>query len=222
MHPTPLTTIVAGTEFGLEGRLVGYLEHFLSEEEADAAFFELEQAWTVAKQDKGMFGTPAIRRTLQIGDNGIKPYKYSGSSAVEVAPWSSYPLLETLKKKLEQLLGVEVNLVLANFYESNSGVAWHPDQEDSMESNSTIVSISFGSTRRFSMRELPEEGKKWKRGDKYKQYKPMLGNGSLLTMEGRCQEVLEHCIPKMVISQKDMDKYGGCRINLTYRKMVKK
>jgi len=217
-----MQTIVPGTDFGLEGPLVRYWDNFLSAEEADTAFFELERSWTEAKQDKGLFGVPAIRRTLQIGDDGIKPYKYSGSSAVDVAPWSNYPVLETIKNKIEQQLGVAVNLVLVNFYEPHSGLSWHTDKEDSMEKNSTIVSISLGSTRRFSLRELPEKGSKWKRGDKYKQYKPMLGNGYLVTMEGRCQELLEHCIPKMVISQKDMDRYGGRRINLTCRKMLHK
>lgn len=204
--------LVDGSEFGRKGALVRYWPEWLSPEEADTFYTELHKLWELAKQDKGLFGNPAFRKTLQIGDEGIKPYKYSGSSAEKVHPWAEYPVVEKLRDKLAKM-GIETNLVLINFYLPNANLSFHSDNEDSMVDGSTIASTSFGSVRRFRIRELLPKGAK------PREWKPMLGHGSLLTMEGDCQKVLEHALPKMVVSKSDMEKFSGCRINLTLRKM---
>lgn len=230
--------LVPGEAYGRHGPLVRYFPTFFSKSDADRLYYGIRKSFETAKQEKGLFGNPAFRRTIQVGDDGIRPYKYSGSSAEEVFPWEQFVEVKEIRERIQQELGVRINLVLVNFYPMEANLAWHSDDEDDssgpgasvpmgMVDGSTIVSVSFGTARRFSLRELPPGAKKkgptrkWVLDKKTRRwYKPILAHGSVITMEGDCQQLLEHCVPKMVIT--DIVTYGGMRINLTFRLMQDK
>jgi alkylated DNA repair dioxygenase AlkB len=91
-----------------------------------------------------------------------------------------------------------------NFYhDGNEGMGWHSDDEESIEDNSTIASVSFGAERKFYF--------------KHKQSKKiisvLLEHGSLLLMKEGTQKNWLHSLPKS-------KKITLPRINLTFRRMV--
>jgi alkylated DNA repair dioxygenase AlkB len=89
------------------------------------------------------------------------------------------------------------------YHDGNVGLGWHSDDEQSIEGNSAIASVSFGAERRFSF--------------KHKQTKEtisvLLENGSLLLMKDATQKNWLHGLPKST-------KITLSRINLTFRTMV--
>lgn len=98
--------------------------------------------------------------------------------------------------------GVKLNSCLAVLYRDGSdSVAWHSDDECDM--GSTVVSASFGATRRFSVRRKGQ-GRALANFD--------LGHGDLLVMRRGAQHLFEHCIRK---TTKDV----GPRVCLTFREI---
>ncbi|MGC1927444.1 MAG: alpha-ketoglutarate-dependent dioxygenase AlkB [Candidatus Nitrosopolaris sp.] len=105
---------------------------------------------------------------------------------------------------VEKLTETKFNSCLLNLYHNGSeGIAWHSDDEKSLEKNSTIASLSLGAERKFSF--------------KHKQTKQtislVLEHGSLLIMEDATQTYWLHSLPKS-------KKITGPRINLTFRTMA--
>ena len=88
------------------------------------------------------------------------------------------------------------------YHYGNEGVQWHSDDEESLEPNSTIASLSLGAERKFSF--------------KHKQTRQtislVLERGSLLIVKDDTQTNWLHSIPKLKIT--------GPRINLTFRTMI--
>jgi alkylated DNA repair dioxygenase AlkB len=68
-----------------------------------------------------------------------------------------------------------------------------------------IASISLGAPRKFVFRK-----KQTREEDSRQAYSIVLGSGSLLIMQSRCQEKWQHCLPKMT-------QILEPRINLTFR-----
>lgn len=95
--------------------------------------------------------------------------------------------------------GVTFNSCLAVLYRDGSdSVAWHADDETDM--GPVVVSMSFGSTRRFSVRcNATREVTDFD-----------LAHGDLLVMRAGAQEHFEHCIRKTA-------KPVGPRVSLTFR-----
>jgi alkylated DNA repair dioxygenase AlkB len=89
------------------------------------------------------------------------------------------------------------------YHNGNEGIGWHSDDEESIEQNSTIASLSLGAERKFSF--------------KHKQTKQtislLLKHGSLLVMKDATQTNWLHSLPKS-------EKIIKLRINLTFRKML--
>ena len=80
-------------------------------------------------------------------------------------------------------------------------MGWHSDDEKGLDS--TIVSISLGSQRRFCFRHKKQKELK-------KEYQ--LKHGSILIMKNNTQKEWKHSLPKqMKITEK--------RINLTFREI---
>jgi alkylated DNA repair dioxygenase AlkB len=97
------------------------------------------------------------------------------------------------------------NGVLINMYrEGQDSMGWHSDDEKELGKEPVIASISLGASRRFLFRE--KENRKEKR-------EVFLKDGSLLVMEGRTQELWQHCLPRSA-------KVKDSRINLTFRRIV--
>nr|XP_031857833.1 uncharacterized protein CI109_006776 [Kwoniella shandongensis]KAA5524905.1 hypothetical protein CI109_006776 [Kwoniella shandongensis] len=117
---------------------------------------------------------------------------YSGSSITMHYPFP--PILENIRLRLEVELGVRFNHVMLNRYDDGSVyIGRHSDNLN----NLVIASVSLGAERTFIMSpRLPSKARK--SGTKAnieeiglegrKNVKWILGNGSLVVMQGRTQE----------------------------------
>ncbi|MDA9554670.1 alpha-ketoglutarate-dependent dioxygenase AlkB [Pelobium sp.] len=114
-------------------------------------------------------------------------------------------VLLDLKRKVEELTNESYNSCLLNLYhDGDEGMGWHSDDEKSIVPYSAIASLSFGATRKFSLKH-----KKTKQTVSIQ-----LESGSLLLMKGETQVNWLHSLPKT-------KKIKTPRINLTFRKMIK-
>lgn len=149
-----------------------------------------------------MFGKHIItnRKVAWYGDSN---YAYTYSNATKQALGWTKELLE-LKACVEKLTETTFNSCLLNLYHNgNEGMAYHSDDEASLEKNATIASLSFGAERQFLFQ--------------HKNTKEIISiqleSGSLLVMKAETQAHWAHRLP---ISK----KIKNPRINLTFRKMV--
>lgn len=142
--------------------------------------------------------------------------KYSGHDVEMHSPFP--PLLEQIAARLatKDCLGEEVkfNHCMLNMYEDgNIYIGKHSDNVE----NKVIVTVSLGAERTWIM----EEKKKRKKnsiGNQEKQkpgkkFKWILGNGSLLVMQGDVQRLYTHEIPKE-------PKIKQPRISITFRQLI--
>ncbi|MEM7592232.1 MAG: alpha-ketoglutarate-dependent dioxygenase AlkB [Cyanobacteria bacterium P01_A01_bin.83] len=192
--------VLPSDEFVSCGEVIIYPD-FFSQLESDLFFLELLNGikW---QQDKiKIFGKEVNlpRLTAWYGDIG-KSYTYSGIT-MNPDHWSSILLL--IKKRIEAVVKVNFNSVLANLYRNGQDyVSWHSDDEKELGKNPTIASISFGATRRFLLRH--------KSNKDLKTVDLSLCHGSLLIMRGSTQHYWKHRVPKTA-------KVNTERINLTFR-----
>jgi alkylated DNA repair dioxygenase AlkB len=106
-----------------------------------------------------------------------------------------------IKEKVEALTGVRYRRVLLNLYETGEvGLGWHSDEE-SLEEDSSIASVSLGAERVF----------KFRHNDTKETISVVLEHGSLVEMKGVLQNFWKHHLPKA-------RKVLHPRINLTFRK----
>lgn len=176
-------------------------ESFWAPEASDRAFTQLLQETQWRQETAHLFqqSIPVPRLTAWHGDPG-KTYAYSGIE-MHPEPWTA-TLLE-LKTAVETIAAVSFNSVLLNLYRTGQdSVGWHSDDEPELRRNPVIASVSFGATRRFSL--------KHKRRKDLKPVHLDLSHGSLLLMQGTTQHHWVHQVPKTT-------KPVGPRINLTFR-----
>jgi len=175
---------------------IEFIENFFSKEECKTYFNYLLNA-KYSQQKIKLYGRTydIPRLTSWYGD---KDYTYSGIQ-MKPNPWT--PELLEIKNKVEEYVKWTFNSVLLNYYrDGKDSVSWHSDDEEELGKNPTIASISFGETRKFSI--------KHKNKDLKNDFN--LSNGSLVIMSGSFQHNWQHCIPK---TKEQVDK----RINLTFR-----
>jgi alkylated DNA repair dioxygenase AlkB len=128
-------------------------------------------------------------------------YIYSNTEK-KALPWTEE--LVDIKRIVENIANTNFNSCLLNLYnDGNEGMGWHSDDEKSIEVNSPIASVSFGTERKFSF--------KHKRTNKT--ISVLLEHGSLLLMKDATQKNWLHSLPKST-------KITLPRINLTFRRMV--
>jgi alkylated DNA repair dioxygenase AlkB len=128
-------------------------------------------------------------------------YAYSGKTRAALA-WT--PELLELKAIVERISGRHFNSCLLNLYHTGEeGMAWHGDDEKTLEPNGAIASLSLGAERRFSFRHRKTR----------ETISIQLEPGSLLVMHGPTQTHWMHALPK---SKKVLQQ----RINLTFRTML--
>jgi alkylated DNA repair dioxygenase AlkB len=179
-----------------------YSSQFFSQEESDVYFQKLEQHIAWQQESIRLFGRelPMPRLTAWYGDKG---YTYSG---LHNAPKPWVPVLQELKKCVEQASGHIYNSVLLNLYRSGQdSMGWHADDEPELGVEPAIASLSFGGERRFSLKHRTR-----------KDLKPSsitLTHGSLLLMQGPTQHHWLHHIPKT-------KRHVQPRINLTFRYVI--
>lgn len=195
-----------------DGAQIRYDPNFIESDRAASLFTELKGYEGGAENAKGWIHGKyfvASRKTIQIADAGVRAYKFTGSTSLEPEPFSAYPIISELRDEIYNRLGIRCNFCLYIVYTSDAKLGWHSDSEADMVPGSTIVSLSFGDVRRFRIRHNATKEIE----DVY------LTSGSLLTMERKCQQVMEHCIWQL----NGQDKVEhGLRINLTFRKMLPK
>jgi alkylated DNA repair dioxygenase AlkB len=106
-----------------------------------------------------------------------------------------------MKEKVEAVTKVKYNNVLLNLYDTGDvGVGWHADEE-SLEEDSSIASVSLGAERRFDFRHRETKEK----------VSIVLEHGSLLVMQGVLQNYWLHQLAKC-------KHVRHPRINLTFRR----
>lgn len=165
-------------------------------------YFDLLMESIQWKNDEAIiFGKKIItkRKVAWYGNNNFS-YTYSNTTRLAL-PWT--PALLDLKRLAEKVTEVTYNSCLLNLYHSgDEGVAWHSDDEKSLEKNAPIASISFGAERIFSFKHKNTKDTR----------SVTLEAGSLLVMKDETQLHWLHSIPKT-------KKITKPRINLTFRIM---
>lgn len=138
------------------------------------------------------------RKTYMYGES----YTYSGITKKAV-PFDKEVLQLALiiEEKLDLPTGY-FNACLCNLYpDGEAGLSYHKDDEKQMDRNAVIVSISFGSTRKFNLKK-----------DSDGQLEKLIHQeGEMVVMEPKTQEEWRHSVPK----QKNI---STPRISLTFRK----
>ena len=181
---------------------VNYYPNVLTHDDANRYFDLLLQNIVWENDEVIIFGKHIVtkRKVAWYGDSNYF-YTYSNTTK-QALPWTK-ELLE-LKQIVEKLAETKFNSCLLNLYHSgNEGMGWHSDDEESIQPNSTIASLSLGTERKFSF--------------KHKQTKQtissVLEHGSLLIMKDATQAYWLHSLPKS-------KTISGPRINLTFRTMI--
>jgi alkylated DNA repair dioxygenase AlkB len=129
---------------------------------------------------------------------GEASYTYSG---LTLDPLPLTPLLEQLRRTVEEVTGHRYNSVLLNYYrDGRDSMGMHSDDEPELGPDPVIASLSFGAARAFLLR---HKTKKFGR-------KIELSDGSLLLMRGCTQHNWLHGINKT-------EKVSAPRVNLTFR-----
>jgi alkylated DNA repair dioxygenase AlkB len=149
-----------------------------------------------------IFGRHIItkRKVAWYGD-GNYAYAYSGKTRQALA-WT--PDLLALKARVESLTGYTFNSCLLNLYHTGEeGMAWHSDDEKTLEKDGAIASLSLGAERKFYFRHRKTR----------QTVSIQLEPGSLLVMHGATQDHWLHALPKT-------KKVTAPRINLTFRTMI--
>ena len=120
----------------------------------------------------------------------------------EALPWSN--ILTGMRAQLRDMLGVDFNSVLLNFYrDGRDSIGFHSDDEWELGPNPIIASLSFGADRTFVFRHKHKS---------YRDVPVVLRDQSLLLMMGDTQRNWLHGINKV--------SDAGERINLTFRHVL--
>jgi len=139
---------------------------------------------------------------------GPVPYSYSNVTLHNHSfSETKYGWLEQLRKDMAKVFEVELNSCLVNQYRDGADkVEWHADNELIFGVNPTIVSLSFGVTRKF---EICRSCKY----PRHQDYSFDLAHGSVILMKGDMQKNWLHRVP----SDRSCK---GVRYNLTFRNVV--
>ncbi len=175
----------------------------LTHDDANHYFDLLLQKIVWENDEVIIFGKHIVtkRKVAWYGDSN-NLYTYSNTTK-QALPWTK-ELLE-LKQIVEKLTETKFNSCLLNLYHSgNEGMGWHSDDEESIQPNGTIASLSLGAERKFSF--------------KHKQTKQtissVLEHGSLLIMKDATLAYWLHSLPKS-------KTISGPRINFSNNDLLK-
>ncbi|PWN36374.1 uncharacterized protein FA14DRAFT_172920 [Meira miltonrushii] len=185
-----------------------------------------ELAWHrvtyIQPRSKQRIITPRFTATFGKDDTGSPDHLY------KFPPKPFPPLLDRLRKILEEKTGARFNAIIINYYaDGKDSISYHSDDEAFLGKSPTIASISLGASRDFYLRRkapanqsVPDATSNEKMGTKGKgpaaqrpTEKMVLEDGDLLVMKGRTQADWEHSIPKRT-------SYVGGRINMTFRRVM--
>ena len=186
-------------EYDIEDGNIIYYPYFFDKEVSDRYFQRLVNEIKWGQEYINMFGNriPIPRETAWYGDSE-KTYVYSGISNNPLE-WTD--MLLEIKEEVEKYSPSTFNSLLLNKYRNGQDkVSWHADDEQELDSNCSIASVSFGVERPFQLKHKEKGFKE----------QIVLNHGSLLIMNPPTQEFWLHQIPP----RKNINKE---RINLTFR-----
>ena len=182
--------------------IADYYGEVLSPAEAHLYYQKLMKNIEWKNDEAIMFGRHIVTKR-KVAWYGNSNYSYTYSRMTRHALEWTNELLQ-LKHLTEKLTGATFNSCLLNLYHNgDEGMAWHSDDEKTLEQNGSIASLSFGAERKFCFRH-----KKTKETTSI-----ILQSGSLLVMKGSTQDAWLHALPKS-------KKVTTPRINLTFRTML--
>lgn len=134
-------------------------------------------------------------------------YSYGPRNTYASSPMEPAGLVLRIMRSINIKLGSNLNVCFLNRYDhERDGLAWHADDEESLDDSQPIPVVSFGAERYLHTREKGHKGGALPE-DRYK-----LGHGSQLTMPPGYQETHDHQIPGGT-------EPLGTRVSLTYRSM---
>lgn len=176
---------------------VTYIENFVDDAELSFKRLYEELDWVHAD------GGKVPRKEYYVNNYGFD-YSYgSGGFSRTYISCPTHPVIELIRTRLKEELGVEFDVVFLNLYEDERNhLGWHADDSPEMSHEHPIVSVSLGAEREIwykekESKEVPE--------------KILLGHGSAFVMLPGMQKTHYHRIPKC-------DRKCGPRISLTFRK----
>lgn len=196
----PLFATPSCSEISLQDGALRYWPTAFSADAAARLFSVLRADLAWASEDIVIFGERRrVPRLVAWYGEPEAIYMYSG---VRHEPRAFTADLAVINERIETLSGARFNSLLANLYrDGRDGMGWHADDERELGANPVIASVSFGATRRFTLRHRRRKALKLSID---------LEPGSLLVMEGATQHHWLHALPKTA-------REVGERINLTYR-----
>ncbi|XP_042863600.1 DNA oxidative demethylase ALKBH2-like isoform X2 [Penaeus japonicus] len=149
------------------------------------------------------------RKQVTYGDPGLT-YKYSGITT-PAKPWPK--TLKAVRDLVNRVTGYDYNFVLVNRYKDGSDkMGEHKDDEKDLDHNTPIASISLGQPRDFYFRHQDARPPK---SMKIEKVSMLLEHGSLLLMNPPTNNFWYHALPPRKSA-------GGLRINLTFRRILRK
>ncbi len=177
---------------------------FFNKQESDALFEDLRTGVRWKQEPIKLFGKEIMqpRLTAWYSDPGIR-YSYSGIT-MQGTDWNVS--LQLIKTRLETFFKLPCNSALLNLYrDGHDSMGWHRDNEKELGQHPTIISVNFGATRKFQLREYKS---------KQNLISLELQHGSVLIMKGESQPHWEHRVPKQT-------KLSDPRINITFRQVLR-
>jgi alkylated DNA repair dioxygenase AlkB len=173
----------------------------MSDEKANHYYDVLMETIQWKNDEAKIFGKHIItKRKAAWYADGEYSYTYSNTTKYAL-PWTK-ELLQ-LKKIVEEKSDSIFNSCLLNLYHTGEeGMAWHSDDEKTLQKNSAIASLSFGAERKFSFRHKRTK----------ETVSLILEHGGLLVMKGTTQTNWLHRLPTT-------KKIKSARMNLTFRTM---
>lgn len=183
--------------------IANYFGRILNSDENESLFNQLYENINWENEVGIMFGKEfTTKRKVAFYADFATEYTYSNKTKKGTA-WS--PELIQLKTLVESYTNTNYNACLLNLYHNgDEGMGWHSDDEKEIVPESSIASLSIGTTRNFSFKhKVTKEKIDWQ-----------LEGGSLLEMKGPIQKNWWHALTK---SKKIIQP----RINLTFRQMNK-
>ena len=174
---------------------------FIDHPTSDYYFNEFVNLPSLSQGSVTLFGKEYLTPRLESlhGEQGLS-YSYS-NQVIHAEPFT--PGLSAIRAKIKAFTGISFNCVLVNLYRNGlDSNGWHADDEKELGQDPIIASLSFGSTRKFKIR-----------NNQTKEIHTIpLKNGDLVIMGPGFQREFKHCIPKE-------PKITEARINLTFRNM---
>jgi alkylated DNA repair dioxygenase AlkB len=185
-----------------EDASVAHASDFLVAAEADEALAAVRDELAWEQREIVLFGRRVLQPRL-IAWVGALPYRYSGQT-LEPRPFT--PTVAALLDRVSDATGVAFNHVLVNRYrDGRDSMGMHADDEPELGPDPVVATLSLGATRRFALR--PCKSQPGRRLDL------PLAHGSLLVMEGACQRLYRHGIPREPAVTDE-------RISLTFRRII--